>query len=182
MKIGILNMQYSRHNYGALLQAAALERMVRDILPEAEVEHIDFRPRWLRPVPRFKALGIWGKRLIRGALGRCIKMPMIGNYHVFEDFRREHIQLTERIYYEEEIEKGNWDYDLVVVGSDQVFRIKYVKRMAEAFFLTFLPDSCRRFAYAASFGVDRWESGDDAVFTSKVRVALEQFYSISVRE
>ena len=37
-------MQYSRNNYGALLQAAALESCVRSILPNATVEHIDARP------------------------------------------------------------------------------------------------------------------------------------------
>tara|TARA_B110001469_G_scaffold54835_1_gene52906 strand:- start:5075 stop:6217 length:1143 start_codon:yes stop_codon:yes gene_type:complete len=184
MKIGILNMQFSPHNYGALLQAAALESCIRSIMPDACVEHIDARPAWLmassRGVSRYM---IALKRVVKAILGREPKIPSFGNYEVFSDFRQEYIQLTNNVYVDQsDFESKNWDYDLVVVGSDQVFRIKYMKNWAYVFFLSFLPDSCRRVAYAASFGVDHWEGHDDAEFTSKVGRALEQFDSISVRE
>lgn len=41
-KIGILNFQYSTHNYGAVLQAAALEHILK--AEGHDVEHIDFAP------------------------------------------------------------------------------------------------------------------------------------------
>lgn len=184
MKIGILNMQFSRHNYGALLQAAALESCIRSILPDACVEHIDARPAWLmapsRGVARYM---IALKRFVKAIVGREPKMPTVGNYDVFSDFRRQSLQLTNKVYVDRpDFENENWDYDLVVVGSDQVFRIKYMKSWAYVFFLTFLPESCRRVAYAASFGVDHWEGADDSEFTDKIGVALSKFDAISVRE
>ena len=183
MKIGILNMQYSRHNYDALLQAAVLESYIRGLLPDATVEHIDARPAGMRPTSLFRQGGALVKRLIRGVLGKCPKMPSVGNYDVFSDFRSQHLQLTRNSYIDQEdFARENWDYDLVVVGSDQVFRIQFMKSRADAFFLRFLPESCRRVAYAASFGVDTWEGTDDPQFTAKIRGALEQFEAISVRE
>jgi hypothetical protein len=183
MKIGILNMQYSRHNYGALLQAAALEHIVRDLLPDAEVKHIDARP------ASFKKIGGWlqfktlVRRYVGGLLGRIPKMPQIGNYEVFSDFRDQSLQLTSRAYFEcSDFEREQWDYDLVIVGSDQVFRVKFVKSRAGAFFLRFLPSSCRRVSYAASFGVDHWEGADDSDFTKQIGQDLAKFDAISVRE
>jgi hypothetical protein len=38
-KVGILNFQYSTHNYGAVLQAAALEHICRQLGHEAA--HLD---------------------------------------------------------------------------------------------------------------------------------------------
>lgn len=176
-------MQYSRHNYGALLQAIALEHMVRELVPEAEVEHIDARPMGMKKKPLFRTLGVCVKRYLRGILGKCPKMPQIGNYHVFSDFRQQRLQLTEKTYFNySDFERENWDYDLVLVGSDQVFRVKFVKNRAGIFFLRFLPDSCKRIAYAASFGVDHWEGADDPEFTKEIGRDLIKFDAISVRE
>jgi hypothetical protein len=123
------------------------------------------------------------KRIVKAIVGREPKVPVVGNYNVFSDFRREYIQLTRKVYVDRsDFESENWDYDLVIVGSDQVFRIKYMKSWAYLFFLTFLPYNCRRVAYAASFGVDHWEGADDPEFTGTVRCALEQFEYVSVRE
>lgn len=178
-------MQYSRHNYGALLQAAALEAQIRALTPDAIIEHIDARPAWLMH-SRPESLRQWcssAKRLLKQFLNGWKGLPDQGNFHVFSDFRSQYIQLTSKVYVDQEdFDKENWDYDLVVVGSDQVFRIKMMKSRADAFFLRFLPESCRRVAYAASFGVDHWEGADDPEFTSKIRGALVQFESISVRE
>ena len=176
-------MQYSRHNYGALLQAAALEQIVRDMLPSAEVEHIDARPIGMKKSLGWTACKQLFKRYIGGLIGRVPGIPQVGNYEVFSNFRNQSLQLTEKAYFDyEDFEGEKWDYDLVIVGSDQVFRIKFVKSRARIFFLRFLPDSCKRIAYAASFGVDYWEAEDDSEFTEKINQDLSKFNAISVRE
>lgn len=176
-------MQYSPHNYGALLQAAALEQIVRDMLPSADVEHIDARPISMKKKPLYRTLIICVKRYLRGIMSKCPKMPHVGNYDVFSDFRQRGLQLTEKVYYNySDFERENWDYDLVLVGSDQVFRIKFVKSRAGIFFLRFLPPACKRIAYAASFGVDHWEGADDPKFTDLIGKDLAKFDAISVRE
>jgi len=110
-------------------------------------------------------------------------MPQIGNYEVFSGFRSQHLQLTDKAYFEyADFENENWDYDCVIVGSDQVFRIKFLKQRVPIFFLRFLPESCRRIAYAASFGVDHWEGANDPKLTTEVGHDLKKFDSLSVRE
>lgn len=183
MKIGILNMQYSRHNYGALLQAAALEKCIRSILPNATVEHIDARPVSMKKPSMTIRLKALLRRYIGGLIGRAPKLPQAGNYEVFSDFREQTLQLTSKSYFDyADVLGENWDYDLVIVGSDQVFRIKFIKSRAGIFFLRFLPDSCKRIAYAASFGVDEWEGADDPDFTNVIGEDLRKFDAISVRE
>lgn len=183
MKVGILNMQYSRHNYGALLQASALESVVRGILPKAEVEHIDARPKSMKTPGLVATIRLLIRSFMGGMLGRNPKMPKFGNYEVFSDFRSQHINLSNRTYYDyPDFKYEQWKYDLVIVGSDQVFRIKFVKSRAGVFFLRFLPEGCRRIAYAASFGVGHWEGEDDPNFTEQISSDLAKFDAISVRE
>lgn len=183
MKIGILNMQYSRHNYGALLQAAALEQAVRDILPSATVEHIDSRPNWMCEPKGFARLKAVFRKYVGSILRRPSQLPRLGNYDVFSDFRSKYLTLSQKTYYNAvDYDREQWDYDLVIVGSDQVFRYEFVKDFAGIFFLGFLPEPCRRVAYAASFGVDQWEGADDSGLTEEVAGDLAKFDAISVRE
>lgn len=176
-------MQYSRHNYGALLQAAALEHVVRELFPDATVEHIDARPLGMKQRGAWLRTKALLRRYAAGVLAHTPKLPQAGNYEVFSNFRKESIRLTNKTYYEyADFESETWDYDLVIVGSDQVFRIKFLKSRVGIFFLRFLPDTCRRVAYAASFGVDQWEGEGDALLTETVGRDLAKFDAISVRE
>ena len=174
MKVGILNMQFSRHNYGALLQAAALEQTVRDILPSAIVEHIDSRPNWMCEPKGFARLKAVLRKYVGSILRRPSQLPRLGNYEVFSDFRSSYLSLSSNSYCEiADYDKEQWDYDLVIVGSDQVFRYEFVRSQTEIFFLGFLPDRCRRVAYAASFGVNHWEGIDNRDLTAQWLIALQ---------
>ena len=77
------------------------------------------------------------------------------------------------------------DVDAVIVGSDQVWRPRYFKRLwksgIENSFLAFLGDkSKKRIAYAASFGTDEWEYTEQE--TNKCAELLKKFDFVSVRE
>src|SRR5690606_13012040 len=50
------------------------------------------------------------------------------------------------------------NFDAVIVGSDQVWRVAYSPRI-ESFFLDFLveKDNIKKIAYSASFGIDEWQ-------------------------
>lgn len=185
MKIGIINMQYSVHNYGALLQAAALQNAIEKLQPEAFVEHIDIRAPWQSPRRERKKVSpperVWN--LLRNLAKNWPAVPRNGNFEVFSEFRDAYIKRTVKTYLsDEDYANEGWDYDAVVVGSDQVFRAYYVANDWDIYFLDFLPESCRRVAYAASFGVDHWEASDDSVLTANIRKALSRFFAISVRE
>lgn len=76
---------------------------------------------------------------------------------------------------------GAYHFDAIVVGSDQVWRPRYAPNI-EDYFLGFLPagSSCRRIAYAASFGTSNWEYSEQEQASCKT--GLQQFDAVSVRE
>lgn len=190
-KVGLLNFHYSDHNYGAVLQAAALADIVTQLGYNAE--HINFIPakieqkKTLRQqlVAVLAALGI--KSLLKRLLGKkvYIKPHVIGS-EVFEQFRITWIPRSAQTYSSAtQLNAIGSIYAAVVVGSDQVWRPNmFVNKHqdVDAYFLSFLPDSVTRVSYAASFGVDKWEETSDSILSDRVRKAMTKFNAISVRE
>ncbi|MGS2764945.1 polysaccharide pyruvyl transferase family protein [Sinomicrobium sp. M5D2P9] len=80
----------------------------------------------------------------------------------------------------EQYQKSVQNLDAVIVGSDQVWRYKYVGKNYRYYFLDYLPSKTKKIAYAASFGVDQWEGNQETV--QKVESLLNQFSTVSVRE
>ena len=70
--------------------------------------------------------------------------------------------------------------DAVIVGSDQVWRYKYVANIEEYFLKSFVSGDLKRIAYAASFGVDKWEF--PLRQTRRCAKLAHTFQAISVRE
>lgn len=70
--------------------------------------------------------------------------------------------------------------DAYVVGSDQVWRYTFFKNNITNYFFNFVLKDKIRIAYAASFGVDKWEYSN--ADTMKCRRLLEKFNGVSVRE
>lgn len=186
MMVGILNLQSTRSNYGAVLQAAALEQFVRDHVTD-EVEHIDYSiPDSAREKPglmqivRWKVHGL--KRRLRTLAGLPVpvRLEHVADVEVFEHFRKKNLRRTEAVSDMAGLERVSGDYDAVIVGSDQVWRLAFTGPGLPAFFLSFSPESCRRIAYAASFGTDQWEG--DKHQTVEAKRYLDQFHAVSVRE
>lgn len=70
------------------------------------------------------------------------------------------------------------DYDMIVVGSDQVWRNNY---NIQLYYLDFAKKwSIKRLSYAASFGTDNWEYSKRT--TEKCRALIKLFAGLSVRE
>ena len=181
MKIGLLNFQYSNHNYGAVLQAAALEYYLNDI---GDVEHIDFIPKTinrntLRPYARRLAIAI----LKTFKLLRSNRRNFIGNSSAFERFRSSWLTRTVEKYQSlDELYSLEDKYDVIIVGSDQVWRLAYTMQTGMVHFLPFAGANTRKVSYAASFGRDTWESNKESDLTLKVKSLLSNFHSVSVRE
>ena len=74
------------------------------------------------------------------------------------------------------------DLDIVIVGSDQVWRPwKGLCRNSLYFFLDFIKSTkTKKISYAASFGIDKWEY--NPVETIQIKKLLQDFSIISVRE
>ena len=70
-------------------------------------------------------------------------------------------------------------HDAFVVGSDQVWRLRYSINIP-SFFFSFLPDDKIRLSYAASFGISNNDYGHRLTETCKK--LLDNFSAVSVRE
>jgi hypothetical protein len=161
-KVGILNLQQS-NNYGAVLQAYALECVVESL--GYQVETIDLHKSNDSEV-KFKL-----KTIVKKITGF--------RSNNFEYFRNKYLKRTSACCTTNSIGK----YDAVVVGSDQVWRPRYTQQHALAYFLSFADNNAKRISYAASFGVDEWEHEfADPVLTQKIIKEVRKFKGISVRE
>lgn len=186
-KIGLLNFQHVNDNYGAVLQAAALAYTLKS-LGFNDVEHINFVPEQEPgPAPLSKKQRI--RRLISPALFSIIREKfkrskvVVRNSIAFENFRKKWIPRSDKKYRNfVDLREADSSYRAVIVGSDQVWRTKYTGKFALVFFLSFLGASTRRIAYAASFGVNHWETPRIEGLSEQVRNEVQKFHSVSVRE
>lgn len=177
-RIGILNFQHSNHNYGAVIQACALEYVLKD--HGFYVEHINYLPQkdyvgrlkdLLRPYLRFT-----------GLIKESSQVKQMKGDEVFENFRIKWLNRTSETYRNKNSLSGvGTKFDTVIVGSDQVWRTAMTEESGLIYFLDFLPYNVKRVSYAASFGVDSWEVNDE-LFNKQVRDELLKFDAISVRE
>lgn len=172
MKIGILT-QPLRGNYGGLLQAFALQKVLKDKGCEVKTEAV--------PLPsKYKQNFIWGiiSFLMRRRSFRAILMPsFIDERKIFcntRNFVNTYIE-SERVIDTDDLNSC----DAVIVGSDQVWRPMYSPNLSK-YFLLDVDDKVKKISYAASFGVDFWE------FTKKqedfAKKGLSRFDAVSVRE
>lgn len=181
MKIAILTLPLHT-NYGGILQAYALqtvlERMGHEVEHlQPEVTYPPLHPAWQMPL-------VWGKRLIRKYLGGDSKLPIFENpYKWIRKYTDKFIENNIHCRYLEEKEWGiglAGDYDIFVVGSDQVWRPLFAMNLGQ-FFLNFLDSAeTRRISYSASFGVDNDEYSDEE--RAMARSLMPMFKAVSVRE
>ncbi|MDR2971810.1 MAG: Coenzyme F420 hydrogenase/dehydrogenase, beta subunit C-terminal domain [Bacteroidales bacterium] len=174
MKIGVLNMQYSNHNYGAVLVAAALEYVLKQ--QGYNSEHINFimhrtiikKIKILRAICGIRKYEVHEDDSKRG---------------IFERFRKKWLTRTQKkIYHSEQLFHEISDYDAIIVGSDQVWRTSFLGKHIGTFFLDFAKNNTKKISYAASFGLDNWELDRNDDRTLMAKTLLKQFKAISVRE
>lgn len=179
MKIKIIT-QHLLNNYGGLLQNFALQQVLKRM--GNEVDTIDYL-RIVNFTPFWRCLLSWVKSFvllfIPGKCRRFVRYSYKGCRNTLtNDFVSKWISTSFKCYrYKKKMLEC---CDVVIVGSDQVWRPKYNCRI-EDMYLKFAEElPIKRIAYAASFGVADWE------YTSKQtrecsRLA-QKFDAISVRE
>lgn len=175
-KIGILTF-HCAHNYGAVLQAYATQRLLADAGYEAEV--IDYRPEYLvRPYRRFAFSRFIGKDLIstlRHMTSETLMVPLrISRYSAFESFISGNLRLSERTVPGEMARR----YDVVLIGSDQVWNRKITGGAFDGMYFGESDISKRYVADAVSMESDVL-SAEDA---SYIKDHLGRFSAVSVRE
>lgn len=172
-------------NYGGILQAYALQRVVSRCVKKAKT--LDYLPQWFIPLTHVagmrERIECWRAffRLYRGKIGGRIE-PCI-KQHLFSPFKFALMQTCKLDSNRSQLKKADFA-DAYIVGSDQVWRGIYARAIESLpfFFLDFATPAQRQrsIAYAASFGSDEWEGTPEE--TAECARLLKEFKAVSVRE
>ncbi len=173
MKIGQITHYGSLSNYGALLQAYALQRALKELGHEVVLLRASFsfhnilRKWYCSPWRVWRA---WRARRAEWAAEK--KHP-----RRFAAFAAQYMTISEQEFHSlRDLQKAGIEADALVTGSDQVWSSK---KPFPPYFLAFGPAEARRFSYAASVGS---KARMDREYLANFREMLTPFSGISVRE
>lgn len=184
MKIAILTLPIG-HNYGGIMQAYALQKLMRDMGNEVII--VDYH-RQLRERSFFYKRARIAYRLLQKVTGKrkaAVNFESHSKFFIQDNQRFIDANIVQSEYIDNVHGLKNHfkinNYDAVIVGSDQTWRPKYSPNIY-SYYLDFLGDnrSIKRIAYASSFGVDDWEYSVEE--TIKCANLASLFDAISVRE
>lgn len=147
MKVGIITMFYNSCNYGGILQAYALSKVVEKI--GLKSEHICYE--LTSAYPQMRRLKIFIKKIISLIMMLTTKPTIIiklrRRSRIVRQAAEEMVPHSKRVYKESNIRDCVKDYDAFITGSDQVWSQNW-----PAFFLNFVPSGYKKIAYAISVG------------------------------
>ncbi|MBE9109959.1 polysaccharide pyruvyl transferase family protein [Nodosilinea sp. LEGE 07298] len=171
VKIGILTFHHV-DNYGATLQAYALQKFLRS--QGHDVETIDYRP--------LNAVKYYTKGL--SPISKGLKLNSFAARKIFKAWRMrqfllKHLKLSSsKIYNNAKLRKLESSYDVVIVGSDQVWCLEPFRGFDPAFFLDFVADEVAKISYASSFG----STTHLDIYKEQIYKLVNRFNTILVRD
>jgi len=182
-KAGIITFHFA-DNFGAVLQAYALLKVIRDV--GCNVEIINFVPAFLRePYNLFFNIrsSIYQKGLIATIKRLIIKIlrfrHQIRRIKEFQDFRDNFLVICEKKYVNaSQIRSDKPKYEYYITGSDQVWNPDFFSKVGDTYFLDFAEEGSKKIAYAVSIAKDKV----DNVYNEVYQRHLKDFDYISVRE
>ncbi|NBA85283.1 polysaccharide pyruvyl transferase family protein [Emticicia sp. CRIBPO] len=187
MKIGILTLPLHT-NYGGNIQAYALMTVLKRAGHEVCLidRQLNRPPKWKMPVfflKRFVLKYLFGKKeteiFLEARRNREDKVIR----EKTQPFIEKYISPQTTPFYSSSSLKnkiGSYNFDAIIVGSDQVWRPAYTPNISDYFLSFWNADNVRRISYAASFGTDNWEFSE--LETETCQQYLKKFNAVSVRE
>lgn len=156
-KVGIMTLYYKTYNYGAQLQAYALQKVISKL--GYECEQISFK---------------WGNYQIEKYYEN-----LKGNKESFRSFSQ-YIRHSKWIYTPSDIYECVNDYDIFICGSDQIWGVNesMPKFVLPQITLSFVPDEKVRIAYGASMG----GAAVDDTIRPIIKNPISKLDAVSVRE
>lgn len=176
--IGILTY-HSGYNYGACLQAYALQTTLKKFGYDSEI--INFETE--RFVASREMFSRHPKR-VKEFIKVISRLPYWKSLHererLFNEYTFDVLNSTKRYYSEQEVIDNISGYNCIICGSDQIWNLSQDDAPAAnlLFYLNF-PKQQRRVSYAASFG--KWVK-EAPNHETEFMPWLRQFDAISVRE
>lgn len=174
---------YDVYNYGASLQAYALQTYLADMGNDVEI--INYQPeyltrrydyKWVNPESRMSRYA--ATKFAYRIMKYLQRQTTIERKRKFDEFKYTELKETKHKY------RTYWELcqnppaaDLYLVGSDQVWNVFYEAGRDPAFYLDFVKKGSKA-SYAASFSY----LDIDNVYLERIRHSLSTFKAVSVRE
>ena len=181
-KIGIMTY-YAVQNYGAALQAFALQQNIERLGAKAEfLRYFDKHNESTGSKRNSLFSLLFHNRQLQSNLlhfARFIRVKRFckPNIIAFNAFREKYLHCSVEPYYDfEDLKQSNSRYDGFIAGSDMVWTP--IGQNLEAYFLQFA-DKSKRFSYAPSMTGCNTFSIDD---TTKIKSYIEEINTLSCRE
>lgn len=167
MRIGTITFHWAT-NYGAVLQAYALQKFIKKKGYEIEIiNYIPFRVKILQIITAIMKIDLdWFLKEVK-----------------INKFRKSHLKTSKRTYFSSRsLHKHCNNYDIYICGSDQVWNESFIwhaeSKPVLSYYLDFVNNEKVRVSYATSFGTDTLSNE----VASLVKPELAKFSSIGVRE
>ena len=178
-KVGIVTHFHGSMNYGGILQACALCRVLEQM--DVKPEQIRFTMDYIRK----RSLGetilkvmnpvlVW--KLVEYRVRSFWRSQKLGGRRTaFQNFNKQFVPSTKTVYNPDSIKNCGDLYDAFITGSDQVWN---PDAYFGAYFLDFAPAGKPKLSYAASVGKSSLTEPMQEIY----RGHLEDFTAVSVRE
>lgn len=173
MKAGIITYHDTR-NYGATLQAYALQKKVEKLNIDCEI--IDYKCETItkrysiKKITELRSIKEFIKYILSNSAAKKLQLE-------FNNFNETYLKLSNKEYYKDNIREANKVYDLFITGSDQVWNLE-LSGEDTSYFLDFVDSDDKKNSYAASFGY-KYVPEKYRELNKKL---LENYNRISVRE
>lgn len=185
MKIAIATIFRGNHNYGGMLQAYALQRKIKDLVPKSyEVKTLNYQsahnplyPSLLSRCRQYSLTQIIEKfmmtRIERKTYLIADKLKV--RHELFNQFSSEYISQS-TLYNVDDIDKIAQDFDVLICGSDQIWNPNVINRVLLGDLGS--NNQMHLISYAASIGRTILSDYEKGYYIPR----LNKFEKISVRE
>ena len=147
MRVGILTYQNAL-NVGAVLQANALQRVITQMGYNCDI--IDYRSTYLEEIYKYKK--ITQVNSLKGLIKWLLNANKEKRKRIkFDKFNLQYQKLSKTVYFKQNIEDANKEYNIFIVGSDQVWNMN-LNGKDTTYLLDFAQNNKTKISYAASFG------------------------------
>lgn len=177
MKVGVVTF-HNAHNYGASLQAWALQRVLKNLGTEPGIIH--YHPESIDRLyvpPKQNTLKKKLKYILKEKYRNRVK-DQVYKYHKYNKFIRENFNLIGDFTEYDELKKANLNLDAYITGSDQVWNSDHTNGFDPAYMLDFAEEGKLKISYAASVGREYILPQ----YREQFKESLKTYTSISVRE
>ncbi|MBE6294410.1 MAG: polysaccharide pyruvyl transferase family protein [Bacteroidales bacterium] len=167
MKIGIVTFEFN-YNYGAILQATALQDMLQSLGHKVEIVNRGWNDDSKRTKNKFRYL-------ISKFLGKFYTLREINRY------KKEHLNISRKVSNDKEIRELFKEYDIIFFGSDQIWNSDCIKNMGLYYYGIHVDtQKTRMIAYAPSFGQNSFNASPE--IRKAVSNLFNKYTAISTRE